>query len=354
MISIAGIISSLFLIALPLATMAARGEDIAPAETPLISIDGEAQGTTYHIRYFDVLNRNFKHSIDSILVEFDKCLSLYRADSELSAFNSGAQQADFKYVFRSPWFYEVLRKSKEIYVATDGAFDPTIMPLAEAYGFGNKRNTDPENVNIDSLLQFVGFGQIEFSQTQVATRRGVKLDFNGIAQGYSVDILGAFLKSRDIDRFMVEIGGEVLCSGTKNGGASWVTGIENPLKTNALAATVRLTNRAMTTAGNYHNHIIRNGITYNHIIDPRPGGRRSGDRFIGSPEQPLLLSVTVFAQDAITADGYDTAFFVMGLEATKTFLKNRKDMDVYMLYTNEEGQLMSFATDGIKDFIEEK
>jgi thiamine biosynthesis lipoprotein len=175
----------------------------------------------------------------------------------------------------------------------------------------------------------------------------VKLDFNGIAQGYSVDILGTFLKSRNISRFMVEIGGEVLCSGMKNGGTRWITGIENPLKPSALAATVALTNRAMTTAGNYHNHITRNGITYNHIIDPRTGGP-------GSMEQTSLLSVTVFAKDAITADGYDTAFFVMGLEATKTFLKNRQDIDVYVLYTNEEGRLMSFATDGIKDLIQEK
>ncbi|SEJ10964.1 thiamine biosynthesis lipoprotein [Dyadobacter sp. SG02] len=323
---------STLLTVLPLVTMAATGED-------MVSIDGEAQGTTYHIRYFDPRNRNFKHSIDSILTEFDQCLSLYRTDSELSAFNRNARHA-----FRSQWFYEVLVKSKEIYESTGGAFDPTIMPLSEAYGFGNKKHVDPENVNVDSLLQFIGFKQIDFNQKEVKTRPGVKLDFDGIAQGYSVDILGAFLKSRGIDRFMVEIGGELICSGNKNGGASWVTGIENPLKPAVLAATVALTNRAMTTAGNYHNHISRNGITYNHIIDPRTGAM----------EQTQLLSVTVFAKDAITADGYDTAFFVMGLEATKTFLKNRQDIDVYMLFTNEEGQLMSFATDGIKDLIQEK
>jgi len=319
---------------LPLATMTARVGDL-----DMISINGEAQGTTYHIRYFDPQNRNFKHAIDSILTDFDQCLSLYRPDSELSAFNANARHS-----FRSPWFYEVLAKSKEIHDATDGAFDPTIMLLAEAYGFGNKRNIDPETVNVDSLLQYVGFKQIIFNNKQIESRPGVKLDFNGIAQGYSVDVLGDFLKSRHIGRFMVEIGGEVLCSGAKNGGTPWVTGIEDPLKPAALAATVKLTDRAMTTAGNYHNHITRNGITYNHIIDPRTG----------EMEQTPLLSVTVFAKDAITADGYDTAFFVMGLEATKTFLKNRKDIDVYMLYKNEKGHLMSFATDGIKDLIQEK
>ena len=305
----------------------------------MISIDGEAQGTTYHIRYFDPQKRNFKHAIDSILTNFDKCLSLYRPDSELSTFNANASHS-----FRSPWFYEVLVKSKEIHEATGGAFDPTIMPLSEAYGFGNKKNIDPEDVNVDSLLQWVGFRQIEFNDQEIKTRPGVKLDFNGIAQGYSVDILGAFLKSQHVNRFMVEIGGEVLCSGMKNGDTCWITGIENPLKPAALAATVQLTDRAMTTAGNYHNHITHNGITYNHIIDPRTG----------EMEQTPLLSVTVFAKDAITADGYDTAFFVMGLESTKTFLKNRKDIDAYLLFTNEEGRIMSFATDGIKDLIQEK
>ncbi|WP_342083306.1 FAD:protein FMN transferase [Dyadobacter sp. OTU695] len=326
--------STLLTMMLPLATMAARVGD-----PDMISIEGEAQGTTYHIRYFDSQNRNFKHAIDSILTDFDQCLSLYRPDSELSAFN-----ANERHSFRSPWFYEVLVKSKEIHEATGGAFDPTIMPLSEAYGFGNKKNVDPESVNVDSLLQWVGFKQIEFNDKEVKTRPGVKLDFNGIAQGYSVDIVGGFLKSRNVDRFMVEIGGEVLCSGRKTGNAPWITGIENPLKPAALAATVALTDRAMTTAGNYHNHITRNGITYNHIIDPRTGGM----------EQTPLLSVTVFAKDAITADGYDTAFFVMGLEAAKTFLKNRKDIDAYLLFTNEEGRLMSFATDGIKDLIQEK
>lgn len=326
--------STLLTTTLPLATMAARVGDL-----DMISLNGEAQGTTYHIRYFDSQNRNFKHAIDSILTDFDQCLSLYRPDSELSAFNANARHS-----FRSPWFYEVLVKSKEIHEATGGAFDPTVMPLAEAYGFGNKKNVDPENVNVDSLLQYIGFKQIEFNNKQIKSRPGVKLDFNGIAQGYSVDILGAFLKSQHVSRFMVEIGGEVLCSGTKGGGNRWITGIENPLKPAALAATVQLTDRAMTTAGNYHNHITRNGITYNHIIDPRTG----------EMEQTPLLSVTVFAKDAITADGYDTAFFVMGLEATKTFLINRKDIDVYMLYTNENGHLVSFVTDGIKDLIQEK
>ncbi|MHA4738624.1 FAD:protein FMN transferase [Dyadobacter sp. MSC1_007] len=332
---IAGVFSFLFLSVLPLTSVA-----VSERETAMISISGEAQGTTYHIKYYDPKNRNFKPAIDSILTEFDKCLSLYRPDSELSAFNSGNA-----HTIRQRWFYQVLKRSEEIYNATGGAFDPTIMPLAEAYGFGANKTFDPENLNLDSLLALVSFKNIRFDSISVRkTKPGVKLDFNGIAQGYSVDIIGKFLRDNAIARYMVEIGGEVLCAGQKIGGNHWVTGIENPMKPNALVATVKLSDRAMTTAGNYHNHFTKNGQTFNHIIDPRTG----------SMEQTDLLSVTVFARDAMTADGYDTAFFVMGLEPTKTFLKNRKDIDVYMLYTNEEGQLLSFMTDGIKDFIQEK
>jgi thiamine biosynthesis lipoprotein len=332
---IAGVFSFLFISVLPLKKVAASEKN-----TAMISISGEAQGTTYHIKYYDEKNRNFKPSIDSILTEFDKCLSLYRPDSELSAFNN-----DNAHSIRRRWFYEVLKRSEEIWNATGGAFDPTIMPLAEAYGFGVKKTIDPENLNLDSLLALVSFKNIRFDSVSVRkTKPGVKLDFNGIAQGYSVDIIGHFLRDNAISQYMVEIGGEVLCAGQKAGGSHWVTGIENPVRPNALVATVRLSDRAMTTAGNYHNHFTKNGQTFNHIIDPRTG----------SMEQTDLLSVTVFARDAMTADGYDTAFFVMGLEPTKTFLKNRKDIDVYMLYTDEKGQLLSFMTDGIKDFIQEK
>ena len=126
-------------------------------DMPMISIQGEAQGTTYHIKYFDREQRNLKNAIDSILQDFDKCLSLYKPDSELSNFN----RSDF-HRYKSSYFYPVLKKSKEVFVATNGAFDPTIFPLVNAYGFGVKKNKNPENVNIDSLLQLVGFKNILF------------------------------------------------------------------------------------------------------------------------------------------------------------------------------------------------
>jgi len=309
----------------------------AQNQIPMISISGEAQGTTYHIKYFDEQNRNFKIQIDSILNDFDKSLSLYRQDSELSEFNRSHAVK-----FRSAYFYPVLKKSKEVFEKTNGAFDPTIMPLVEAYGFGPIKNKNPESLNIDSLLKLVGFNQIRFDSVMVQkSEENVKLDFNGIAQGYSVDIISRFLEQQKIERYMVEIGGEIVCKGKKDNDKPWITGIDNPLKPGSLYATVILTDKAMTTAGNYRNHFEKNGQVFNHLINPKTG----------SMEQTPLLSVTVFAKDAITADAYDTAFFVMGFEETKNFLKNHRELDVYMIYNDEKGQLKSYASEGIRNFI---
>jgi len=314
--------------------------NIGVSAQDMISISGEAQGTTYHIKYLDAENRNFKKQVDSVLNDFDKCLSLYRPDSELSEFNRSHALK-----FQSPYFYQVLKKSKEVYEATNGIFDPTVMPLVEAYGFGAKKIKNPEEVNADSLLKLVGFHHIQFDSVSASKdMEGVKLDFNGIAQGYSVDVIAKFLKDHGVKQFIVEIGGEILCKGNKNDGNPWITGIENPLKKGSLQSKVQLLDRAMTTAGNYRNHFEKNGQVFNHIVNPKTG----------SMEQTSLLSVTVFAKDAITADGYDTAFFIMGLDETKRFISKRKDLDVVMLYTDSDGKLHSYASDAIKPFITEQ
>jgi thiamine biosynthesis lipoprotein len=304
---------------------------------PMVSVSGATQGTTYHIKYFDTKNRNLIPQIDSILTDFDKSLSLYRDDSELSLFNRSHAIR-----FATPYFYPVLVKSKEVYDATNGIFDPTILPLTEAYGFGAKRESQNVDVNVDSVLKLIGFNQIEFDSISVQkAKENVRLDFNGIAQGYSVDVISQFLEQKNIEQYMIEIGGEIVCKGVKNDNQPWLTGIDNPLKPGSLYATVTLTDRAMTTAGNYRNHFEKNGQVFNHLINPKTG----------SMEQTSLLSVTVFAKDGITADAYDTAFFVMGLEETKNYLKNHKELDVYMIYNDEQGQLKSYASEGIRNFI---
>lgn len=301
----------------------------------LTVVKGETQGTTYLIQYDD--SRNFKTSIDSILLDFDKSLSLYRIDSEISTFNRSHAIR-----FQSPYFYKVLQKSKEIYEATQGIFDPTIMPLTEAYGFGPKERQVDTNLNLDSLLNLVGFDQIQFDSIMVQkSKEHVRLDFNGIAQGYSVDLIAEFLESKKIKNYLVEIGGEIRSKGFKKVNTLWTVGISNPVKPSTILAKVTLNNRAMTTSGNYRNHFEKDGQVFNHLINPKTG----------SMDQTNVLSVTVFAKNAITADGYDTAFFLMGIEKTKAFLKTHPDIDVYLIYTEPNGKLKTYISSGIKDFI---
>ena len=302
---------------------------------PVVTLQGSAQGTTWQVMYVDPQQRSFQGAIDTTLLEFDRCLSLYRRDSELSLFNRSTS-----WEFQSPFFYPVLKKSAAIYAATNGAFDPTIMPLTEAYRAG-KKTGQPWWEKTDSLLQYVGFSQISFDETGVRkSKEQVRLDFDGIAQGYSVDVLAALLERNGIHDYMVEIGGEVRCKGLKNGKA-WTIGIDNPLHPEQKEATVALMNRAATTAGNYRDYYQQQGKTLGHIINPVTGFSTPGS----------LLSVTVFAADAITADGYDTAFMVMGLEATRRFLAQHTELDAMLIYKDENGHLQVFMTAGLKPFV---
>ncbi|HEY9257558.1 FAD:protein FMN transferase [Chitinophaga sp.] len=298
----------------------------------VVSLEGAAQGTTWHVIYTDVQQRSLQTAIDSTLQDIDQCLSIYRQDSEISLFNKSTT-----WTYQSPNFYPVLKKSAEIYRATNGAFDPTVMPLTEAYRAGKKTGL-PWWEKKDSLLQYVGFPKITFDENSVHKLKDqVRLDFDGIAQGYSVDVLAALLERNGIYDYMVEIGGEVRCKGRKNG-VPWTIAIDNPLHPLSKSSTVQLFNKAATTAGNYRDYYQQNGHLFGHIINPATGLTAPAD----------LLSVTVFAADAITADGYDTAFMVMGLEATKRFLAEHKELDAYLIYRGEDGKPGVFVTEGIR------
>ncbi|GAB3321842.1 FAD:protein FMN transferase [Larkinella ripae] len=330
---------SIFLVALALFGFNRLGKAADPdyhTELPMVSLEGETQGTTYRIRYRDAQQRNFKTQIDSILTSFDRCLSTYRVDSEISRFNRTDAHR-----FERPYFYPVLKKSAEVHLATRGAFDPTVKPLVEAYELG-KKSREPWLPNVDSLLQYVGFQYISFDSVSVRKlKKNVRLDFNALAQGYTVDVLTAFLASRGIDRCLVEVGGEVRCRGERSEGEWWKVGIESPVRPGGFQTTVRMANRAMATSGTYRNYYRQNGETFGHIINPKTGFSRPA----------ALLSATVFAADAMTADAFATAFLVMGLEETRRFLARHKELDAYLIYKDEKGELKTVATAGIQAFI---
>lgn len=300
-------------------------------------ISGNAQGTTYHITYQTTAENDYSLQIDSILKAFDLTFSEYIPNSIVSRINRNDSTVEINEMFRV-----VFKKSLEVYTESGGAFDLTIAPLVEAWGFGpgEKRKASP---NIDSLKQFVGMYKVRIEGNRlIKDLPGITLDVNGIAQGYSVDIVSDFFERKGIKNYMVEIGGEVRAKGKNDKGKLWRIGVDKPSYSNQpgedLQTILALDNKAMTTAGNYRNYFEENGVKYSHIIDPETG----------KPAKNRLLSVTVVAPDALTADAYDTPCMVMGLEKTRELLKKHPELDAYLIFNDEQGNYKVEYTKGIK------
>jgi thiamine biosynthesis lipoprotein len=310
------------------------------ANVPSIQVQGETMGTTYTIKYIDPQNRNLKKEIDSILIAFNQSLSTYIPDSEISIFNSKADSIQFQ----SPFFYPVLKRSKEIFERSEGAFDPTVMPLVKAWGFGPNRKDQIEKPKIDSLLLLIGFENLEFDEKKVKKlKKNVQIDFNAIAQGYGVDVIGDFLEENKISNYMIEIGGEVLCKGKNEDGKLWSIGIENPQFEEKggqqVQAIIQLDNQALATSGNYRKFYLKDGKKYAHTINPKTG----------YPVQHSLLSATVVASDAISADAYATSMMVLGKDKAIALAK-KEGLEIFLVY-DDNGQIKTYTSEKIKKVI---
>lgn len=306
----------------------------------LVTLQGSTMGTNYSIKYLDKERRNYQAEIDSLLKEFNQSLSTYERESEVSIFNTSDTLE-----FELPYFLPVLQKSKSIWKESSGAFDPTVMPLVNAWGFGPGDRARPDSITVDSLLNLVGFDKIMFDSAKVwKTQPNVQLDFSAIAKGYGVDVVANYIISRGIRDLMVEIGGEVYCQGKNARGQYWLIGIDNPEASGIddyLQARISIKDRAVATSGNYRNFYTEEGKTYAHTISP----------FTGYPVQKEVLSASVFAPLCTEADGYATAFMVAGLEQAKEILANKPELDAYLIFRNEQDSLETFYTDGIAEFI---
>ena len=301
-----------------------------------IMLHGQTMGTSYNIKYEDAQERNFQAGVDSLLKVFNASVNHYLPASEISHFN----RQDTLY-FQSPYFYPVLKRSDEIYRSTNGAFDPTVAPLVNAWGFGPEGGILPDSVNIDSLLELVGLDKIKYTAQYVTKLKpSVQLNFSAIAKGYGVDVVADYLQKKGINNLMVEIGGEVRCHGKNPEGDLWTIGIDNPSLPGSMSATITLDNQAMATSGNYLNYYERDGKRYAHTIDPQTG----------LPVQHSVLSASVIAPDCMTADGYATAFMVMGLEEAQQVLANNPSLDAYLIY-DIDGNIGTFATANLQEAI---
>lgn len=283
--------------------------------------EGQVFGTTYHITYQSPTN--FHPEIVTELQRVDKCLSLFNKKSWLFRFNKGENPPT------EAMAEEVLKLGMEVSKQTGGAFDMTVAPLVNAWGFGNKSGQWPTETEIDSLLQIVGY-------KRYLNGEKVELDCGAIAKGYAVDKAAEVLRRHGVKNFMVEIGGEVVVGGVNASGNDWNIGVSSPNDKDAdLQEIIRLSNAALATSGNYRNyHIDSTGRRVAHTIDPR----------LGRPVEHSLLSATVKAPTCAMADAYATAFMVMGFDASKAFVQCHPDIQVFFIYSRPDGSYATYNT----------
>ena len=308
-----------------------------------VVLEGYAQGTTYHIQYIDVKGKNYQKKINQLLINFEKSVSTYQVNSVISKVNNNQK------VRLDSYFTTCFVKAKEIYKSTSGAFDPTVAPLVNAWGFGPQKKQEISSHLIDSLLQFVGFDLIELKENKIIKKDPrIALDFNAFAQGYSVDVVADFLRKKGVSSFIVEIGGEVYAQGKQLNDENWIIGIEEPIDNqtsgNPFKAILRLDGKAIATSGNYRRYFIENGVKYVHHIDPKTG----------YPTKNNLLSASVISTSCLNSDATATGLLVMGLEKAINYLKNHKELEAYLIYTDEKGNYMSYITLGFAYLIIEE
>ncbi len=313
--------------------------------TDFYTIQGEAQGSTYSIKYISIEEKVTKNQIDSLLTAFDLSLSTYRPDSKISKINAGDSTVEV-----DDFFTETFQLSNQIYKETNGLFDPTIGVLVNAYGFGpNKKQENLSQKNIDSLLQYVGFDKIALNANKTISKKYKEtfIDFNAIAQGYSVDVVVNYLQSKGIENAIVEIGGELFALG-KNiiDNKNWVVGIDDPLQRpeeRTLIAKVNLENLGMATSGNYRKIMIdeKTGKKFVHIINPKTGLAQKNN----------VLSATVLSKSSGLSDGYATAFMLMSLEESKLFLQKHPELFVMLFYVDSNNKMQRFTSENFKSLI---
>lgn len=301
-----------------------------------------AQGTYYVITYFDHLNRDFQPQIDSLLDAFDMSVSMWEPQSVISKINRGED------VICDEVFINTYQLARAVAEQSEGAFDYTVGPLVNAWGFGFEDRQKVDQALVDSLLPLVGYRFVSLEGSKIILEKdGIRFDFNAVAQGYSVDLVGELLASKGIQNYLVDIGGEVLAVGEKPGQGPWLVGIEKPsedeFSERKLETSLELKNKAMATSGSYRKFYEDNGIRYSHTIDPETG----------FPVTHTLLSVSVVADDAGTADAWATAFMVMGVDKAKLMLESHQELEAYFIYSDEDGSLNSFFTDGLKKMLRE-
>ncbi|MET3115508.1 thiamine biosynthesis lipoprotein [Pedobacter sp. CG_S7] len=310
---------------------------IKKSELQTFHITGNTQGTTYQVTYYAKNQSVNKKEIELLLEQLDNSLSIYKPNSLINQFNESKRG-----IIMDKYLKDVVINSLEIYKNADGDFDFTVYPLVRAWGFGTKKiDSTPDAATIKDLLQCVGSDKIKVvKDSLIKTKSCVKIDVNGIAQGYSVDVLASFLDRKKIKNYLVEIGGEIIVKGTKPNGKQMQIGIEAPAnssyKEQFIQKIIQLKGGAITTSGNYRKFITSGTHKYPHLINPKTG----------YPLENQMISATVIAKDAITADGYDNALMAMTPAAALKFVEDQSSMEAYLIYKKADETVADTATVG--------
>lgn len=305
-----------------------------------IVLQGLAQGSYYAITYFDELNRNFQHEIDSIFHAVDMSVNLWVDCSVISKVNRNEE------VTLDSIFIDNFRIAQKAARLSDGYFDPTISPIVAAWGFSYKSGDSITPQLIDSLKQLVNYQKIRIENGKVVKENpNMKLDFNAIAQGYTSDLIASFLESRGIKNYLVDTGGEIMARGSKPNGQPWIVGIEKPAKNwdseQVVQTRITLRDKGLVTSGSTRKYVERNGRRYSHCIDPKTG----------YPVEHNVLSATVMAENSVWADAMASICMVMGIEKSLPLIESMDGVEVYYIFVNDQNELETFATEGFQKLI---
>ena len=303
----------------------------------LVSNTGQTQGTFYHIQYISEGGENYKSQIDSLLHLVDNSLSTWKENSLISRINRGEK------VKVDKMFSDVFSAAEKVYLESDSLFDCSIAPLTNYWGFG------PENVSlvVDSFevsrrLKLVNYSRLKIINDSLLLPKGMQLDYNSIAQGYSVDVISDYLFSKGVSDYLVEIGGELTARGVNPDGEYWTIGIDKPQEemdiSDRFQFIISLENTSLATSGNYRKYKEINGVKYSHTISTKTGYFAKN----------RMLSVTVIHPSCMFSDAYATAFMCMGIKKSKDFLLTHTELKVYFVYSDKQGNWKTFSTENLE------
>jgi len=308
-------------------------------------IEGRTMGTTYHITVVTGARegiKGLKEKVDRRLEAINQVFSTYIKDSEISRFNALKTSGE---KFRvSVDFIQVMKVGRKIHQLSEGAWDATVNPLVDLWGFGPTRHPPrmPPEAEIKTLLQNIGFDRIQIQEPNFLVKNiaAVTLDLNSIAKGFAVDQVSALVAANGFKNYLVEIGGEIYAAGRRPDGKYWRVGINRPQKDaafNEVYKTVAIKDQAFATSGDYRNFFEIGGVRYSHVIDPRSG----------YPVSNGVVSVSVIAENCTLADGLATAIMVMGAEKGLQLVNRLEKVECLVVVETSDGRLVDHYSKGL-------